>query len=61
LDQRSLVGSPAEAEIALADFDCRAETDYEARFAAIQLELEQEFVDQNRPRLELMVAAASGS
>ncbi|MDR2372856.1 MAG: hypothetical protein LBD77_01870, partial [Bifidobacteriaceae bacterium] len=37
LDQRSLVGSPAEAEIALADFDCRAETDYEARFAAIQL------------------------
>ncbi|MDR1188579.1 MAG: hypothetical protein LBK95_14200 [Bifidobacteriaceae bacterium] len=60
LDQRSLTGSASEVKIALADFDCRAETDYAGRFKAIQMELEQRFVDQNRDRLEQMVAAAKG-
>ncbi|MDR0592201.1 MAG: hypothetical protein LBG60_02855 [Bifidobacteriaceae bacterium] len=60
VDQRSLVGSQAEARIALADFDCRAQTDYEARLLAVQLELEQEFVDENRAQLEEMVIAARG-
>jgi hypothetical protein len=58
LEQRSLIGSEAEARIALADFDCRIETEYETRFKEIQLDLEQQFVDQNRDQLEEMVAAA---
>ncbi|MDR0366055.1 MAG: hypothetical protein LBH68_04420 [Bifidobacteriaceae bacterium] len=60
LDQRSLIGSPAEIRIALADFDCRAETDYESRFLAVQLELEQQFVDTHRGELDKMKATAQG-
>ncbi|MDR0365611.1 MAG: hypothetical protein LBH68_02095 [Bifidobacteriaceae bacterium] len=59
-NQRSLVGSPAEAKIAVADYDCRAETDFEMRFLAVHLELEQIFVDQNRAQLDKMKAAALG-
>ncbi|MDR0592555.1 MAG: hypothetical protein LBG60_04720 [Bifidobacteriaceae bacterium] len=57
---RQLTGSAVEVRIALADFDCRAETDYEARLLAVQLELEQAFVEQNRDQLDRMVAAAGG-
>jgi hypothetical protein len=60
LDQRSLIGSGPEVRIALADFDCRVETDYVGRFEEIQLSLEQRFVDENRARLDQMVAVAQG-
>ncbi|MDR1442367.1 MAG: hypothetical protein LBJ02_08290 [Bifidobacteriaceae bacterium] len=60
LDQRSLTGSGPEVRIALADFDCRVETDYVARFKEIQLGIERQFVDENRARLDQMVAAAQG-
>jgi hypothetical protein len=59
-NQRSLVGSPAEAKIAVADYDCRVETDFEMRFLGVHLELEQIFVDQHRAQLDKMKAAALG-
>jgi len=47
-----------EVELALADFDCRAATDYEARVNAIRLELETQFVTDNRALLEDFRTAA---
>jgi hypothetical protein len=57
LEQRSLVGSAAEAVIALADYDCRVETDYEARFLDVQLDLERQLVEANRDQLNKLMAA----
>jgi hypothetical protein len=51
-----LRGTPAEAKIALADFDCRVETDYVARYQAIQIEVEQAFVNSRKEILDQMVA-----
>jgi len=47
-----------EIELALADFDCRAETDFDARQAAHRLELETQFVNDHRAALEALRAAA---
>lgn len=41
-----------EIELALADFDCRARTDFAPRQQDINLRLQQEFVDRNRAELE---------
>ncbi|MDR0627839.1 MAG: hypothetical protein LBG11_11415 [Bifidobacteriaceae bacterium] len=50
---------PRQVEIALADFDCREELDYMNRMMAIQLRVEQEFVDRHRDRLDELEAAAT--
>ena len=55
-DQKSLVGSQVEIEIALADFDCRAQTDYVSRITDIQRSMEQDYVDANKKELDRMVA-----
>ncbi|GHE13439.1 hypothetical protein [Klenkia taihuensis] len=47
-----------EVELALADLDCRVETDYRDRQTDIQNELEQQFVDDHRTELEALRAAA---
>lgn len=57
-DERYLVGSAAEHAVALADFDCRVESDYIPRFAAALHAVESEFVDQRSDELAAMVAAA---
>ncbi|MDR3107355.1 MAG: hypothetical protein LBU05_04050 [Bifidobacteriaceae bacterium] len=61
-DERSLSGSPAEIQIAVDDFDCRGETDYEATYRAVQLRLEAEFVAANKEQMDAMAAftAAQG-
>jgi hypothetical protein len=51
-DQESLVGSAPEIAIAVADFDCRAATDYVARLSAVQTERELEFVADHRAELD---------
>ncbi len=55
-------GDPAKLEveiaIALADFDCAAETDYDRRIAAVELVAETEFVAQNKAQLDALVAEA---
>jgi hypothetical protein len=56
-DQRSMIQSQPEIDIALADFDCREQTDYMARLVELQRELETAFVADNRPALDEMLAA----
>jgi hypothetical protein len=56
-DQRSMIQSEPEKAVALADFDCRGQTDYMARLTQIQLELETAFVEDNRQALDELLAA----
>jgi hypothetical protein len=55
-DQRSLVGSAPEREIALLDFDCRVETDYVARYAAIRADFQAAYVAEHQAELDAMMA-----
>jgi hypothetical protein len=47
-----------EIELALADLDCREETDYRQKVEDITFEQEQRFVDDHEGELEAMKAAA---
>ncbi|MDR2567588.1 MAG: hypothetical protein LBC97_16355 [Bifidobacteriaceae bacterium] len=58
-DERSLLGTDGERRIAVADFDCRQATDYEAVFLEEYLSWEQDFVDAHKPDLEKMKAYAA--
>jgi hypothetical protein len=53
-DERSLLGSQAEIDIAVADFDCREQTDYEAIYLVEYLKWEEEFVAEHFDQLEEM-------
>ncbi|TYP81910.1 hypothetical protein [Blastococcus xanthinilyticus] len=46
-----------EVELALADLDCREETDYRERHAEITRQIEQQFIDDHKTELDAMVAA----
>jgi hypothetical protein len=46
-----------EVDLALADLDCREETDYRDRHAAITREVEQQFIDDHKTELDAMVAS----
>ncbi|KNC18943.1 hypothetical protein AC792_09620 [Arthrobacter sp. RIT-PI-e] len=45
-----------EIELALADLDCREETDYRERQQEVQFEQEQQFVDDHQDQLEALKA-----
>ena len=47
-----------EIELALADLDCREETDYRDRSAEITREVEEQFIEDHKAELDAMVAAA---
>lgn len=47
-----------EIELALVDLACREETNFAERQAAIQMQVEQEFVDANREELDALKRAA---
>jgi len=67
-DDGSMTGEPDQAardalaerevELALADLDCREETDYRDRSAEVSRELEQQFVDDHKAELDALKAAA---
>jgi hypothetical protein len=46
-----------EVDLALADLDCREETDYRDRHAEITREVEQQFIDDHKAELDAMVAS----
>jgi hypothetical protein len=46
-----------EVELALADLDCREETDYNDRQAEINREVEQQFIDDHKAELDAMIAS----
>jgi hypothetical protein len=54
MDEQSMLGTAGEIRIALADYDCRAQTDYVDRFKAAYLRLEAQFVDEHKSQLEDM-------
>jgi hypothetical protein len=56
----SLQATPSQIEVALADFDCRAETRYIDAIIEVQRDLEQKFLEQHRNELDRMRAAAGG-
>jgi hypothetical protein len=49
-------GTRAEAAIALADFDCRLETDYLDTVQEVQRELGRQFYEDNRAQIEALLA-----
>jgi hypothetical protein len=51
-DQRSLSGTGPEIALALADFDCREQTDYMGRMVAMHREAEEQVVKDNQEALE---------
>jgi hypothetical protein len=55
-----LEATPEQVEVALADFDCRAETGYIDAIMEVQLDLEQRFLSEHQPELDRMRAAAGG-
>ncbi|MDR0366326.1 MAG: hypothetical protein LBH68_05820 [Bifidobacteriaceae bacterium] len=56
LDQRSLTGSQPEITIAVADYQCRVQTDYLSRYIEIQRAVEQRFVDSHKTELDQLLA-----
>lgn len=59
MDRRFLVGSDAEHAIAVADFDCRASTDFVDRYVDVLADLEADFVADRKVTLDELVAATS--
>ena len=58
-DQASLDAvAEREVELALADLECREETDYRDRFAEITREIEEQFIEDHRAELDALLAAA---
>lgn len=57
-DEKSLLGSAPERKIALADFDCRVETDYMAQLTKIRVDMDQRFITDHQAELDRLVAAA---
>lgn len=55
---RIVTARAQEVEIALADFDCRVEVDYDSRYQDATIRLEEEFLAQNRAKLDAMMAEA---
>jgi hypothetical protein len=57
LDQRSLVGSQAEIDVAVADFECRQETDYMDRLISRMREIQEEHLAKHQKELDAFMAA----
>jgi hypothetical protein len=57
-EEKGLLGTGPERVVALADFDCRAETDYLARLTQIRVERDTAFIEAHRAELDRLVDAA---
>jgi hypothetical protein len=55
-EQQSLLASEPEKQIALADFECRTETDYVNRYTQILYDLEAAYVAEHKAELDKMMA-----
>ncbi len=58
VEETSLLGTEPERKVALADFDCRAETDYLARLTAIRVSRDEDFIAAHQAELDRLTAAA---
>jgi hypothetical protein len=60
VEEKSLLGTEPERQVALADFDCRAETDYLDRLTQIQMSIDEQFLADHQGELDRLVVAAEG-
>ncbi len=58
IEERNLLGTEPERAVALADFDCRTETDYMARLTDIRVSRDEDFIAEHQSELDRLVAAA---
>ncbi len=58
VEEKSLLGTEPEREVAVADFDCRVEADYLARLTDIRVSLDDQFIADHQAELDRLVAAA---
>jgi hypothetical protein len=58
-DQRYLVGSQPEIDVAVADFECREETDYMDTLVARLRAMQNEFLAENQAALDAFLADVS--
>ena len=58
VEEQSLLGTEPEREVALADFDCRAQTNYLPRLTDIRDSLDTAFIQQHQADLDKLEAAA---
>jgi hypothetical protein len=56
-DQQMLTGSEAEIAVAVADFECREETDFMDSYIGRVKALQQEFIEDNKDALGQFMAA----
>ncbi len=56
-DDAAAAGAEGELRLAAADHACRAATDWHARHRAIEIELQQEYVDAHRADLDALAEA----
>ncbi|MDR1187092.1 MAG: hypothetical protein LBK95_06510 [Bifidobacteriaceae bacterium] len=56
-DQQRLIGSQAEIAIAVADFECRQETDYMDTLIGRTRAMQEEFIAENQEALDQFMAA----
>jgi hypothetical protein len=55
-EEWSLLGTEPERAVALADFDCRVETDYLARLAALRVDFDNDIIAANSDALQRLKA-----
>lgn len=58
VEEGSLLGTEPERKVAVADFDCRTETNYMDRIVDIRVSLDNQFITQHQTQLDQLVAAA---
>jgi hypothetical protein len=56
VEYRSLLGSDPEIRIAVVDFKCRQKVDFVNRWAQIQADVQQDYIDQHKTELDRMLA-----
>ena len=56
-EEEVAAGAAEELRLAAADHACRAQTDWHARHRAIEIELQQDYVDAHRADLEALTEA----
>ncbi|MDR2931157.1 MAG: hypothetical protein LBV06_09685 [Propionibacteriaceae bacterium] len=59
VEEKSLLGTAPEREVALADFDCRAETDYLAQLTDIRVSLDEKFIREHHAELDRLEVLAA--
>jgi hypothetical protein len=58
VEEKSLLGTEPERKVALADYDCRVETDYLDRLTQVRWSLDEQFIEEHQGELDRLVAAA---